>query len=285
MVSKLAGEGAMPPPLPALASRRLEIAHHLIRRGSLLCRLECSDGKEDRQNLIDDGERQNGARSPDRFSFQIDGNNILRRAVTIPIRQNGVDACTTLSNSSVGTASPKTTTQNGTSIWFGSLRETNMVSATRILELSYKDLHRATYNFSTLIGQGVYGPVYKAQMPTGEAVAVKVLGTYSKQGEKEFHTKVLLLGRLHHRNLVNLVGYCAEKGQYMLIYVYMSSGSLDPHLYDEVLESLSWNLRVQIALDVARGLDNSIFSCTTKSESRICLLLVNPLFTVFKLSS
>nr|GMC75454.1 calcium/calmodulin-regulated receptor-like kinase 1 [Ipomoea batatas] len=183
------------------------------------------------------------------------GNSSSRRAVTIPIRQNGADACTTLSDSSVGTESPKTTTQNGTSIWLGSLRKTNMVSATGIPEFSYKDLHRATYNFSTLIGQGAYGPVYKAQMPTGETVAVKVLGTDSKQGEKEFHTEVMLLGRLHHRNLVNLVGYCAEKGQYMLIYVYMSRGSLASHLYDEVLEPLSWNLRVQIALDVARGLE------------------------------
>ena len=47
--------------------------------------------------------------------------------------------------------------------------------------------------------------------------------------------QVMLLGRLHHRNLVNLVGYCAEKGQHMLIYVYMSKGSLASHLYSELL--------------------------------------------------
>lgn len=55
-----------------------------------------------------------------------------------------------------------------------------------------RDLQRATYNFTTLIGQGAYGPVYKAQMSTGETVAVKVLATDSKQGEKEFQTEVLL---------------------------------------------------------------------------------------------
>lgn len=54
-----------------------------------------------------------------------------------------------------------------------------------------RDLQRATYNFTTLIGQGAYGPVYKAQMSTGETVAVKVLATDSKQGEKEFQTEVL----------------------------------------------------------------------------------------------
>lgn len=54
-----------------------------------------------------------------------------------------------------------------------------------------RDLQRATYNFTTLIGQGAYGSVYKAQMSTGEMVAVKVLATDSKQGEKEFQTEVL----------------------------------------------------------------------------------------------
>lgn len=56
-----------------------------------------------------------------------------------------------------------------------------------------RDLQKATHNFTALIGQGAFGPVYKAQMSTGEIVAVKVLATDSKQGEKEFHTEVLIL--------------------------------------------------------------------------------------------
>ncbi|XP_021744880.1 calcium/calmodulin-regulated receptor-like kinase 1 [Chenopodium quinoa] len=68
-------------------------------------------------------------------------------------------------------------------------------------------------------------------MSTGEIVAVKVLATDSKQGEREFETEVKLLGRLHHRNLLNLLGYCTEKGKNMLIYAYMSNGSLASHLY------------------------------------------------------
>ncbi|XP_042462951.1 calcium/calmodulin-regulated receptor-like kinase 1 isoform X2 [Zingiber officinale] len=118
-----------------------------------------------------------------------------------------------------------------------------------------RELQKATSNFKTLIGQGAFGPVYKAQMPTSETLAVKVLATNSKQGEKEFQTEVLLLGRLHHRNLVNLVGYCSEKGQHMLIYVYMTNGSLASHLYSEKYQVLSWDLRINIALDVARGLE------------------------------
>ncbi|KAB1995520.1 hypothetical protein ES319_D13G167300v1 [Gossypium barbadense] len=189
------------------------------------------------------------------------GNSSSRRASTIPIRANGADSCTILSNSTIGPDSPVKSGRNGMSVWIEGFRRSNVVSASGILEYSYKDLQKATYNFTTLIGQGAFGPVYKAQMSTGETVAVKVLATDSKQGEKEFQTEVMLLGRLHHRNLVNLVGYCAEKGQHMLVYVYMSKGSLASHLYSSRLcagenhEPLSWNLRVYIALDVARGLE------------------------------
>ncbi|KAL0399287.1 UNVERIFIED_CONTAM: Calcium/calmodulin-regulated receptor-like kinase [Sesamum radiatum] len=183
------------------------------------------------------------------------GNSSSRRAATIPIRANGADSCSVLSDSSIGTESPKSTLQNGISFWLSGLRKANVIPASGILEYSYKDLQKATCNFTTLIGQGAYGPVYKAQMSTGETVAVKMLASDSKQGEKEFQTEVTLLGRLHHRNLVNLVGYCAEKNQHMLIYVYMSRGSLASHLYSEKFEPLNWELRVQIALDVARGLE------------------------------
>ncbi|KAK6946829.1 Serine-threonine/tyrosine-protein kinase, catalytic domain [Dillenia turbinata] len=184
------------------------------------------------------------------------GNSSSRRAATLPIRANG-DACSILSDSTLGPDSPKASDgdRKGMSLWFEGFRKSNVVSASGIPEYSYKDLQKATYNFTTLIGQGAFGPVYKAQITTGATVAVKVLATDSTQGEEEFQTEVMLLGRLHHRNLVNLVGYCADKGQHMLIYVYMSKGSLASHLYSEKHEPLSWDLRVNIALDVARGLE------------------------------
>nr|DAD23202.1 TPA_asm: hypothetical protein HUJ06_024665 [Nelumbo nucifera] len=184
------------------------------------------------------------------------GNSSSRRAATIPMRVNGADSCTILSDSTVGQESPKASEGNRLSLWLeGHKRKKNVVSVSGIPKYTYKDLQKATSNFTTAIGQGAFGPVYKAQMSTGETVAVKVLATNSKQGEREFQAEVLLLGRLHHRNLVNLVGYCAEKGQNMLVYVYMSNGSLASHLYDEKKEPLSWDLRVYIALDVARGLE------------------------------
>ncbi|KAG8658103.1 calcium/calmodulin-regulated receptor-like kinase 1 [Manihot esculenta] len=183
------------------------------------------------------------------------GTRSSRRAATIPIRANGADSCTNLSDS---TLAPESPVKSGCNCMFSCLdafRKSYVVSVAGIPEYSYKDLQKATDNFTTLIGQGAFGPVYKAEMSSGQTFAVKMLATDSKQGEKEFQAEVMLLGRLHHRNLVNLVGFCAEKGQHMLIYVYMSKGSLASHLYSENHELLSWDLRVYIALDVARGLE------------------------------
>ncbi|KAL5972840.1 Calcium/calmodulin-regulated receptor-like kinase 1 [Asimina triloba] len=183
------------------------------------------------------------------------GSSSSRRASTIPIRVNGADSCSVLSDSTIGQESPKPSEGNGMSLWLEGHKRKSLVSVSGIPQYPYKELQKATHNFTTVLGQGAFGPVYRAQMSTGETVAVKVLATNSKQGEKEFQTEVLLLGRLHHRNLVNLVGYCAEKGQHMLVYVYMSNGSLASHLYGDKYGPLTWDLRVCIALDVARGLE------------------------------
>ncbi|KAF6173959.1 hypothetical protein GIB67_039910 [Kingdonia uniflora] len=190
------------------------------------------------------------------------GNSSSRRASMMPIRANGVDSSVILSDSTTGQESPRL------SMWQEGVKRKIGVSISGIPKYTYKDLQKATSNFTTVIGHGAFGSVCKAQMLTGEVVAVKVLASDSKQGEKEFQTevkmimsnisynrKVMLLGRLHHRNLVNLVGYCAEKGQHILVYVYMSNGSLASHLYNEKHEALSWDLRLDTALDVARGLE------------------------------
>lgn len=66
------------------------------------------------------------------------GNSSSRRAATIPIRANGADSCTILSDSSVGTESPRSTIQSGLPLWLGGLRKANLVSASGILEYSYK---------------------------------------------------------------------------------------------------------------------------------------------------
>ncbi|CAH8328031.1 unnamed protein product [Eruca vesicaria subsp. sativa] len=105
------------------------------------------------------------------------------------------------------------------------------VSASGIPKYHYKDIQKATQNFTTILGQGSFGPVYKAVMPNGGLAAAKVHASNSSQGDREFQTEVSLLGRLHHRNLVNLVGYCVDKSHRMLIYEFMSNGSLENLLY------------------------------------------------------
>ncbi|WJZ96160.1 hypothetical protein VitviT2T_014872 [Vitis vinifera] len=191
--------------------------------------------------------------------------NLSRRAATVPIRVNDVDSSANLSefsvgrysDSSLGQVSARTSEGNAMSAWVdmeGHKRK-NAASAFGIPNYSYRELEKATCSFTTLIGQGAFGPVYKAQLSNGETVAVKVLATDSKQGKREFQAEILLLGRLHHRNLVNLVGYCTDKGHLMLVYVYMSNGSLASHLYGQKHEPLSWDSRVSIALDVARGME------------------------------
>ncbi|GLT75513.1 hypothetical protein SLA2020_472310 [Shorea laevis] len=165
------------------------------------------------------------------------------------------NSCTRSSYSAnVGNNSPRTSGWSNMPQWLDGLKRKSISSACGIPKYTYKELQKATCDFTTIIGEGAFGRVYKAQMACGRLVAVKVLATNSKQGAMEFLTEVLLLGRLHHKNLVNLVGYSTEKG-HMLVYVYMSNGSLASHLYDEKNDPLSWDLRVQTALDVARGLE------------------------------
>ncbi|KAL0014830.1 hypothetical protein SO802_001899 [Lithocarpus litseifolius] len=178
-------------------------------------------------------------------------------STTLPIRTNGVGTSTEFSASLTNSITIQGSEQLHKSSqlsWWKSQNKDRIASASGMLRYSYKDIQKATQNFTTILGQGSFGPVYKATLNPGE-VAVKVLASNSKQGEKEFQTEVSLLGRLHHRNLVNLVGYCVDKGQHMLIYEFMSNGSLANLLYGEGERILSWDERLQIALDISHGIE------------------------------
>ncbi|XP_043694078.1 calcium/calmodulin-regulated receptor-like kinase 2 [Telopea speciosissima] len=144
-----------------------------------------------------------------------------RNITTLPIRTNGIgasiDSSASLSNF-ITILVPQHLPENTQRFRWNRHKKDQFASTSGILRFAYKDIQKATQNFTTILGQGSFGPVYKATMPTGGVAAVKVLAADSKQGEKEFQTEVLLLGRLHHRNLVNLVGYCVDKGQHMLLY-------------------------------------------------------------------
>ncbi|XP_057529293.1 serine/threonine-protein kinase PBS1-like [Amaranthus tricolor] len=124
---------------------------------------------------------------------------------------------------------------------------------------TFRELAIATKNFrdECFIGEGGFGRVYKGQLETGQVVAVKQLDRNGLQGNREFLVEVLMLSLLHHPNLVNLIGYCADGDQRLLVYEYMALGSLEDHLHDlpPDKEPLDWNTRMKIAAGAAKGLE------------------------------
>ncbi|KAK8711702.1 hypothetical protein V6N13_146973 [Hibiscus sabdariffa] len=125
---------------------------------------------------------------------------------------------------------------------------------------TFRQLATATRNFrkECLIGEGGFGRVYKGKLDkTGQVVAVKQLDRNGMQGNREFLVEVLMLSLLHHPNLVNLIGYCSDGDQRLLVYEYMSSGSLEDLLLNvrPGQKPLDWYARMKIALDAAKGLE------------------------------
>ncbi|KAL9252083.1 putative serine/threonine-protein kinase PBL26, partial [Drosera capensis] len=122
---------------------------------------------------------------------------------------------------------------------------------------TFRELATATKNFrqACLIGEGGFGRVYKGQLE--RTVAIKQLDKNRLQGNKEFLVEVLMLSLLHHPNLVNLIGYCADGDQRLLVYEYMALGSLEDHLLDlpPNKKPLDWHTRIRVALGAAKGLE------------------------------
>ncbi|PKA51819.1 putative leucine-rich repeat receptor-like protein kinase [Apostasia shenzhenica] len=121
---------------------------------------------------------------------------------------------------------------------------------------SFDELKKSTNNFSEAneIGSGGYGKVYKGIISTGDVVAIKRAQQGSTQGGLEFKTEIELLSRVHHKNLVGLVGFCFEKGEQMLVYEYIPNGTLRENLMGRGGRQLDWLCRLKIALGSARGL-------------------------------
>nr|AAO22763.1 putative receptor protein kinase [Arabidopsis thaliana] len=119
------------------------------------------------------------------------------------------------------------------------------------------EIEEATKKFEKRIGSGGFGIVYYGKTREGKEIAVKVLANNSYQGKREFANEVTLLSRIHHRNLVQFLGYCQEEGKNMLVYEFMHNGTLKEHLYGVVPRDrrISWIKRLEIAEDAARGIE------------------------------
>ncbi|KAJ0261052.1 Receptor-like kinase LIP1 [Hirschfeldia incana] len=125
---------------------------------------------------------------------------------------------------------------------------------------NFRELATATKNFrqECLLGEGSSGRVYKGTLQsTGQLVAVKQLDKHGLHGTKEFQAEVLSLSKLEHPNLVKLIGYCADGDQRLLVFEYVSGGSLPDHLFEQEpgQKPIDWLTRMKIAFGAAQGLD------------------------------
>ncbi|KAL7584296.1 hypothetical protein Lser_V15G46025 [Lactuca serriola] len=121
---------------------------------------------------------------------------------------------------------------------------------------SYRQLARSTNGFSEnkKLGEGGFGGVYKGFLKElNMNVAVKRVSKTSKQGIKEYASEVMIISKLRHRNLVQLTGWCHEKGELLLVYEFMENGSLDMHLFNGK-SLLTWGTRYRIATGLASAL-------------------------------
>ncbi|KAL4578307.1 hypothetical protein LXL04_014428 [Taraxacum kok-saghyz] len=130
------------------------------------------------------------------------------------------------------------------------------------LIISVQVLKNVTKNFSheNELGRGGFGVVYKGQLHDGTKIAVKRMeaGVISNKALDEFQAEIAVLSKVRHRHLVSLIGYSAEGSERILVYEFMPQGALSRHLFHWKgfeLEPLSWKRRLNIALDVARGME------------------------------
>ncbi|KAL9454568.1 hypothetical protein AB3S75_010045 [Citrus x aurantiifolia] len=122
------------------------------------------------------------------------------------------------------------------------------------VRFSYEDLQVATEDFKERLGGGGFGTVFKGVLKDGSKIAVKRLDRM-EQGMREFVAEVETIGSLHHFNLVRLIGFCVEKSCRLLVYEYMSNGSLEKWIFvRDPRPCLDWQTRKKIILDVAKGL-------------------------------
>ncbi|OEL37882.1 putative leucine-rich repeat receptor-like protein kinase, partial [Dichanthelium oligosanthes] len=121
---------------------------------------------------------------------------------------------------------------------------------------SFDELRKITNNFSEAndIGNGGYGKVYRGTMPSGQLVAVKRSQQGSLQGSLEFRTEIELLSRVHHKNVVSLVGFCLDQDEQILVYEYVPNGTLKESLTGKSGVRLDWRRRLRVVLGAAKGI-------------------------------
>ncbi|XP_068314676.1 LEAF RUST 10 DISEASE-RESISTANCEUS RECEPTOR-LIKE PROTEIN KINASE-like 2.1 [Pyrus communis] len=123
------------------------------------------------------------------------------------------------------------------------------------IRYSYSDIKKMTRRFKDKLGEGGYGSVFKGKLRSGRFVAIKVLGK-SKANGQDFISEIATIGRIHHANVVRLIGYCVEGSKRALVYEFMANGSLDKYIYSkEGSVPLTIDKMYEISLGVAQGIE------------------------------
>ena len=123
------------------------------------------------------------------------------------------------------------------------------------IRFSHSDVRLMIREFREKLGEGGYGSVYKGRLGSGRLVAIKMLGNSKANGE-DFINEVATIGRIHHVNIVNLIGFCVDGSMRALVYDYMPKGSLDKLIFsNEGAKALGCKKTLEIATGVARGIE------------------------------
>ncbi|WZZ13364.1 hypothetical protein YC2023_106453 [Brassica napus] len=146
--------------------------------------------------------------------------------------------------------------EKATAKWNQSTSSVEAPQLTGAKAFTFEELRKCTDNFSEAndVGGGGYGKVYKGILPSGKLLAIKRAQQGSSQGELEFKTEIELLSRVHHKNVVKLLGFCFDRSEQMLVYEYIPNGSLTDGLSGKNGIRLDWTRRLKIALGSSKGL-------------------------------
>ncbi|CAM6003170.1 unnamed protein product, partial [Sphagnum balticum] len=141
------------------------------------------------------------------------------------------------------------------------------ISGTQVAKrYSRREIIDATNNFEKILGEGGFARVYYGKLADGKEVAVKKLNlNILREEDSQFFNEVRLLSQVHHKNLVSLVGYCQEGREQILIYEYISNGTIRESLYgtpQAISNPLDWRTRLNIALNAAQGLEYLHTGCS-----------------------
>ncbi|XP_023905296.1 rust resistance kinase Lr10-like [Quercus suber] len=129
------------------------------------------------------------------------------------------------------------------------------------IRYSYSEIRKMSKGFKDKLGEGGYGSIYRGKLKSGPLVAIKMLGN-SKANGQEFINEVATIGRIHHVNVVQLIGFYAEEPKHALIYEFMPNGSLEKYIFSRE-ESIPISIEkiFEISLGVARGIEYLYRGC------------------------